>query len=172
MVSTVRSEGSAKRCAHLQELARLLPGTLELQVADLLTSSFDEAVKGGARHRQPVRRPCACQYPGRHHSKALHLPCSGPDSTLRAGCRFVFHLASPVLAPNPDSPMESQVQPALSGTRNVLEAVGRAQGVQRVVLTSSTSGAPARAWRCACMQRRCIPLARRPASHTPWCAGQ
>lgn len=53
-----------------------------------------------------------------------------------AGCSIVFHIASPFSSDVSD-PQRELVAPALEGTRNVLEEVGRTPSVQRVVLTSS-----------------------------------
>jgi dihydroflavonol-4-reductase len=53
-----------------------------------------------------------------------------------AGCSTVFHIASPYLIEVKD-PQKELVDPALNGTRNVLEEVNRTESVTRVVLTSS-----------------------------------
>ena len=52
------------------------------------------------------------------------------------GCAIVMHTASPYKL-NVDDPQRDLVDPALNGTRNVLEAVSRTETVTRVVLTSS-----------------------------------
>jgi dihydroflavonol-4-reductase len=54
-----------------------------------------------------------------------------------AGCRFVLHVASPVLSKIPKDPNEV-ILPAREGTLRVLRAAAAA-GVERVVLTSSTA---------------------------------
>ncbi len=47
MRGTVRDPGDAEKCQHLHDMAKELPGTLELWKADLLASgSFDDAVMG------------------------------------------------------------------------------------------------------------------------------
>jgi len=51
------------------------------------------------------------------------------------GCELVFHTASP-FSLNVDDPQKDLVDPALKGTRNVLEAGIRSESVKRVVLTS------------------------------------
>lgn len=53
-----------------------------------------------------------------------------------AGCRVVFHIASPFVTGVSD-PQKELVEPALLGTRHVLEQVDRTDSVERVVLTSS-----------------------------------
>lgn len=52
------------------------------------------------------------------------------------GCSIVFHTASPFTLAVKD-PQKELVDPALKGTRNVLEEVNRKDSVKRVVLTSS-----------------------------------
>lgn len=52
------------------------------------------------------------------------------------GCELVFHTASP-FSLNVEDPQKDLVDPALKGTRNVLEAANRSESVKRVVLTSS-----------------------------------
>jgi nucleoside-diphosphate-sugar epimerase len=52
------------------------------------------------------------------------------------GCQVVFHTASPFKLDVKD-PQKELVDPALLGTRNVLEEVNRTPSVKRVVLTSS-----------------------------------
>jgi len=61
-----------------------------------------------------------------------------PGSYAQAmqGCQVVFHTASPFVLDVAD-PQKELVDPALGGTRNVLEEVNRTSTVQRVVLTSS-----------------------------------
>lgn len=52
------------------------------------------------------------------------------------GCEIVFHTASPFKL-NVDNPQRDLVDPAVDGTRNVLESVNETPSVKRVVLTSS-----------------------------------
>ena len=51
-------------------------------------------------------------------------------------CQLVFHTASPFLLSFSD-PQQELVEPALSGTRNVLQSASAVGSVRRVVLTSS-----------------------------------
>jgi len=60
----------------------------------------------------------------------------GSYAEAMAGCRIVFHTASPFKIDVAD-PQKELVDPAQLGTRNVLEEVNRTPSVQRVVLTSS-----------------------------------
>ena len=52
------------------------------------------------------------------------------------GCGVVFHTASPFTR-NVDNPQRDLIDPAVEGTRNVLETVNETPSVSRVVLTSS-----------------------------------
>lgn len=52
------------------------------------------------------------------------------------GCRIVIHTASPFIRSVKD-PQRDLVDPAVQGTRNVLETANRVESVERVVLTSS-----------------------------------
>lgn len=59
------------------------------------------------------------------------------------GCSVVFHVASPFKVPEKIKDGDSEmVQPALQGTRNVLEAVEDTPSVQRVVFTSTSESVP------------------------------
>jgi dihydroflavonol-4-reductase len=53
-----------------------------------------------------------------------------------AGCDYVMHTASPY-ALDVEDPQRDLVEPAVTGTHAVLEACKRAEGVRRVVVTSS-----------------------------------
>src|SRR6056297_1458395 len=55
-----------------------------------------------------------------------------------SGCELVFHTASPFTTAVKD-PQKELVDPALEGTRNVLESANRTPSVKRVVLTSSSA---------------------------------
>ncbi|CAM8901721.1 unnamed protein product [Rhodiola kirilowii] len=60
-----------------------------------------------------------------------------------AGCVGVFHTASPVFGTVSD-PMVNMVEPAVTGTLNVLRSCKRNPSLRRVVLTSSSSAVRAR----------------------------
>ncbi|KAL9246091.1 hypothetical protein vseg_019670 [Gypsophila vaccaria] len=69
-------------------------------------------------------------------------------SSAIKGCVGVFHVASPCTLEDPDDPVSEVVDPAVKGTRNVLEAC-RVHGVKRVVITSSISAlVPNPGWEC------------------------
>lgn len=60
----------------------------------------------------------------------------GSYAEAMQGCRVVFHTASPFTL-NVKDPQRDLIDPALNGTKNVLEAVNATKSVQRVVVTSS-----------------------------------
>ncbi|KAA3630761.1 MAG: NAD-dependent epimerase/dehydratase family protein [Bacteroidetes bacterium] len=62
-----------------------------------------------------------------------------PGSFMEAmdGCEVVYHLASPFLFGNIKDPYAQLINPALEGTKNVLDAVNKTDSVKRVALTSS-----------------------------------
>ena len=64
------------------------------------------------------------------------MEAGGFDRAM-AGCRLVFHTASPLIVRDVVDPVRDLVEPAVGGTRHVLEAVNRTPSVRRVVLTSS-----------------------------------
>lgn len=53
------------------------------------------------------------------------------------GCELVIHTASPFLIGKIRNPKQQLIEPAVEGTRNVLESANRINSVKRVVLTSS-----------------------------------
>lgn len=67
--------------------------------------------------------------------KADLLAPGSYDEAMK-GCALVFHTASPFTSKIKD-PQKDLVDPALKGTRNVLESVNKTESVKRVVLTSS-----------------------------------
>ncbi|MCR9170874.1 MAG: NAD-dependent epimerase/dehydratase family protein [bacterium] len=60
----------------------------------------------------------------------------GSYDEAMAGCEVVYHTASP-FALQVDDPQKDLIDPALKGTRNVLESANRTESVKRVVVTSS-----------------------------------
>lgn len=78
----------------------------------------------------------ACYAPGTIRFFKTDLLEPGSYAEAMAGCQVVFHIASPFLLKVKD-PQRELVDPALLGTRNVLEEASRTGTVRRVVLTSS-----------------------------------
>lgn len=64
------------------------------------------------------------------------LLTEGSYDEAMQGCELVFHTASPFFL-NVKDPQKDLVDPALKGTRNVLNSVNKTESVKRVVLTSS-----------------------------------
>lgn len=63
-------------------------------------------------------------------------------------CELVFHTASP-FSLDVKNPQKDLIDPAVNGTKNVLDAVNRAPSVKRVVLTSSCAAIYSDADECA-----------------------
>jgi len=61
----------------------------------------------------------------------------GDFDQAMSGCDIVFHTASPFIVRGLKDAQKELIEPALKGTRNVLDAVNRTDCVKRVVLTSS-----------------------------------
>ncbi len=61
----------------------------------------------------------------------------GSFGEAMAGCELVIHTASPFKISGLKNVQKELVDPALEGTRNVLETVNKTESVKRVVLTSS-----------------------------------
>lgn len=78
----------------------------------------------------------AAKLPGTIRYFKADLLDQGSFAEAMAGCRIVFHTASPFTL-NIQDPQKELVDPALLGTRNVLETANRIGSVKRVVLTSS-----------------------------------
>jgi dihydroflavonol-4-reductase len=105
-----------------------------------------QLLEGGARVRASVRRAKAPseqaflrEMPGGSERLELveaDLTVAGAFEPHLAGCEVVLHIASPYVLDSED-PQRDLVQPAVLGTRSMLEACARASCVRRVVLTSS-----------------------------------
>ena len=76
--------------------------------------------------------------PGKLEFWEADLLKPGSYDEAARGSDYVFHVASPFLLKYKDAQKEL-IDPALLGTRNVLEAATRSGTVQRVVLTSSVA---------------------------------
>jgi dihydroflavonol-4-reductase len=107
-------------------------------VADLLAQGY--RVRGTVRDANARERyACLTELPGASERlELISADLNDPASFVLAvaGCEIVLHLASPYVIDVKD-PQRDLVDPAVNGTRGVLEAC-RADGrVRRVVLTSS-----------------------------------
>lgn len=77
------------------------------------------------------------EHPGRLTLFNADLLHDGDFDAAMQGCELVFHTASPFIIRGLTDPQKQLIEPALQGTRNVLEAANRVASVKRVVLTSS-----------------------------------
>lgn len=62
---------------------------------------------------------------------------SGSFAEAMKGCELVIHTASPFKISGLKNAQKELIEPALEGTRNVLDSVNKTETVKRVVLTSS-----------------------------------
>ncbi|WP_417424910.1 NAD-dependent epimerase/dehydratase family protein [Hoeflea sp.] len=93
----------------------------------------------------------ADELPGSIRYFAADLLDDGSYAEAMEGCQVVFHTASPFTSKFED-PQRDLVDPAVKGTRNVLETANRTPSVGRVVVTSS----------CAAIYGDNVDLARSP----------
>jgi nucleoside-diphosphate-sugar epimerase len=63
----------------------------------------------------------------------------GSFSEAMTGCELVIHTASPFIISGVKNAQKELLEPALEGTRNVLDSVNANESVKRVVLTSSVA---------------------------------
>lgn len=86
---------------------------------------------------RPLRRMEA-EFPGRLTLFEADLLDAGSFDEAMAGCRVVFHVASPFFMPEKiKDGQKDMVDPALTGTRNVLAGIERTPTVERLVFTST-----------------------------------
>jgi nucleoside-diphosphate-sugar epimerase len=79
----------------------------------------------------------AAKTPGKLTLFQADLLQAGAFNGPMKGCELVFHTASPFVIMGIKDAQKELVDPAVQGTRNVLEAANRNDSVRRVVLTSS-----------------------------------
>ncbi|MET7472896.1 NAD-dependent epimerase/dehydratase family protein [Streptomyces sp. NPDC005648] len=78
------------------------------------------------------------EHPGRLELFAADLLVDGAFDEAMKGCEVVFHVASPFLMPEKiKDGQRDMVEPALTGTRNVLGSIERTPSVRRLVFTST-----------------------------------
>lgn len=78
----------------------------------------------------------AASLPGSIRLFRADLLDPGSYSEAMDGCGVVFHTASPFFT-SVDDPQRDLIDPAVKGTRNVLETANGTESVQRIVVTSS-----------------------------------
>ena len=79
------------------------------------------------------------EYSGKLQLFEADLLTEGSFDESMKGCDVVIHTASPFFIKGLKDAQKQLVDPALQGTRNVLETANRAESVKRVVLTSSVA---------------------------------
>jgi hypothetical protein len=139
--------------ASLQDMGRVSQGgfwstclgSLELFEADLLTAgTFDDAVSG-AHYVFHTASPffikvSVCKHACLHQDPVQQTSCDPimPAVLCLDGCSRM----QPVCLLQPDNdPHKELIEPAVHGTKNVLQSVARSKNtVKRVVLTSSVAG--------------------------------
>lgn len=82
-------------------------------------------------------RKIAAGSTGKLHFFEADLLNPGSFSEAMEGCDLVIHTASPFIISGVKNAQKELVDPALKGTRNVLDTVNKTESVKRVVLTSS-----------------------------------
>jgi dihydroflavonol-4-reductase len=111
---------------------------------------IDQLLAGGGRVHTTVRdlrneakvRPLKRlqeQFPDQLQIFEANLLSLGSFEPAMQGCTVVFHVAASFLLPEQIKDARQQlIEPAINGTRNVLETVNRTPSVNRVVMTSTT----------------------------------
>lgn len=79
------------------------------------------------------------EFPGRLELFEADLLKKGSFAPAMQSVELVLHTASPFFISGIKDPQKDLVEPALEGTRNVLETVNQTPSVKRVVLTSSVA---------------------------------
>lgn len=77
------------------------------------------------------------QSPGTLRVYEANLTHEGSFDEAVAGAQIVIHTASPFFLDDKNDPQKKLIDPAVEGTKNVLNAVNKSETVTRVVLTSS-----------------------------------
>ena len=79
------------------------------------------------------------EHPGKLGTFKADLLKPGSFAAAMQGCSVVHHVASPFLmAEKIKDGQKEMIEPALQGTRNVLNCVNNTESVQRVLLTSTS----------------------------------
>lgn len=121
----------------------LVTGATSYVAGWLIKQLLEEGMTVHAAVRHPDRQEkiqhlsaLAADNPGTLEFFKTDLLESGSYAEAMEGCELVFHTASPFIMDVKD-PRKELVEPAVEGTRNVLEQANKTGSVKRVVLTSS-----------------------------------
>ena len=101
-------------------------------------------VRATVRNRNDQKKIAHLQDLGEKHKGKLELfeadlLKEGSFDAPMEGCEIVIHTASPFFIKGIKDAQKQLIDPALSGTRNVLGAANRIESVKRIVLTSSVA---------------------------------
>ena len=88
------------------------------------------------KHKTQHLDKLASELPGNIKYFKSDLMQEGSYAEAMEGCELVFHTASPYTLDVKD-PQKELIEPALNGTKNVIEQANKTESVKRVVLTSS-----------------------------------
>ena len=89
------------------------------------------------REKVAYLQTLADQSPGRIQFFSADLTQPGSFGDAMKGCSIVFHTASPFTFNNITDPIQQLMEPAVNGTKNVLEQVAKTPSVDKVIVTSS-----------------------------------
>lgn len=110
-------------------------------VKDLLEKGYtvrmmvrDKSNQDKIKHLLDIER----NSPGTLEVLEADLLQKGSFDEAAKGCKYIIHMASPFIMGAKD-PQKELVDPALDGTRNVLQAASNSGSVEKVVLTSSVA---------------------------------
>ena len=128
---------------HAQPTTVLVTGATGYVAGWLVRRLLEEGHTVHAAVRDPSNREkvahldaLAAELPGEIRYFRGDLLEDGSYHDAIQGCEIVFHTASPFIASVAD-PQRDLVDPAVNGTRNVLNSCNTTESVRRVVLTSS-----------------------------------
>jgi nucleoside-diphosphate-sugar epimerase len=117
-------------------------GFVALEIIQQLLADGDKVhttvrdIRNDAKVR-PLKR-LQTQFPGRLHIFEANLLSPGSFGPAVHGCNLVFHVAASFLLPEQIRDKQRDlIEPAINGTRNVLDTVNRTPSVNRVIMTST-----------------------------------
>ncbi len=121
----------------------------------LVKKLLEEGITVHAAVRDPQKKhktqhldEIAANSPGEIKYFKSDLLENGSYAEAMEGCELVFHTASPFSTSVKD-PQKELIEPAVNGTKNVLEQANNTESVKRVVLTSSCAAIYSDASECA-----------------------
>ncbi len=142
-----RTPNGLPRCTAMTTIDRSKPIMITGATGYVAGWLVKKLLEEGFTVHAPVRQPdnkdkvahldkLAANTPGTIKYFAADLLREGSYTEAMQGCELVFHTASP-FNPNVDHPERELIEPAVKGTKNVLDSANATESVKRVVLTSS-----------------------------------